>query len=195
MVVLKDVTLIQVGTDARANRAQIEAQSRLLCRRSIQLPAMSSYKEYNRFIIQDLHTHFTTSHCLLIQWDGFPVNLSAWTDDFLKYDYIGAVMWNGYVGNGGFSLRSKAFCEVSAGLDMRVRNAAIRERIGINPKDYDNEDLFLCIERREDMERMGIKFAPIDIADRFSWERSPLRPFYPGSFGIHSPASMEALHL
>ena len=31
-----------------------------------------------------------TPHVLLIQWDGFVVNPSAWSDEFLDFDYVGA---------------------------------------------------------------------------------------------------------
>ena len=32
-----------------------------------------------------------TSHVLVTQWDGFVLDAGAWTDDFLAYDYVGAV--------------------------------------------------------------------------------------------------------
>lgn len=61
-----------------------------------------------------------TDYCLIIHDDGFIVNPHLWTDDFLKYDYIGAPWYLGInrgltwlqdrhnlVGNGGFCIRSK----------------------------------------------------------------------------------------
>ena len=52
-----------------------------------------------------------TSHVLFIHWDSWILDPTAWTDDFLTYDYIGAP-WEWHkdgmtVGNGGFCLRSK----------------------------------------------------------------------------------------
>lgn len=75
--------------------------------------------------IKNLHSRFKTPYCLVIQDDGMPVidNLS----EFLgKYDFIGApIISDGWkrtlayaIGlgsfNGGFSLRSKKFCEYAS---------------------------------------------------------------------------------
>jgi len=38
-----------------------------------------------------LHKYFKTSHCLIVQADSFVVNSSLWSNDFLKYDYIGGL--------------------------------------------------------------------------------------------------------
>ena len=45
---------------------------------------------YSKFIIQDLNRYINTTHCLVIQADGFVLNPHKWQKDFLKYDYIGA---------------------------------------------------------------------------------------------------------
>lgn len=195
MSYLQFVTLAIVASaeDGAAQRAIYESLGGLNYRAVTWIRPLPSYREYNEFIINGLHKEFDTSHVLLIQQDGFPVNPAAWTDDFLQWDYLGAVMWTGHVGNGGFSLRSKRFCEATATLDLSVRDDKERRRFGIDEKDYHNEDLFLCIERRKDLEAMGMKFAPVELADKFSWEMSPMRPLYPGSFGFHSKASMAYL--
>ena len=58
---------------------------------------------YSEFVIRELHKYVDTSHCLLVQWDGYVLNPKSWLPQFLDYDYIGAP-WNGnVVGNGGFS--------------------------------------------------------------------------------------------
>lgn len=73
-----------------------------------------------------LYTRFKTPYVLIIQNDGFP--LRSGLDDFIgKYDFIGApyvgLQWwkrlaarltNYHVQNGGFSLRSRAICEMAA---------------------------------------------------------------------------------
>ena len=79
------------------------------------ISALQSHAEYSHFVAKTLVTHIHTSHVLLVQWDGYVVNQSAWTDEFLQYDYIGA-NWGFHrdayrVGNGGFSLRSKRLIE------------------------------------------------------------------------------------
>lgn len=75
--------------------------------------------------IKNLHSRFSTPYCLVIQDDGFPLKDSL--GDFLgKYDFIGApIISDGWkrtlayaIGlgsfNGGFSLRSRRFCEYAS---------------------------------------------------------------------------------
>lgn len=76
----------------------------------IQIPKIRSKKEYSEWMIKRLGTYeVNTSHILIIQNDGYVLDGTQWDDEFLKYDYAGAV-WpeiDGYnVGNGGFSLRT-----------------------------------------------------------------------------------------
>jgi len=52
-----------------------------------------SYEEYNKFMVYDLHKYIETDYALIVQDDGYVINPDCWTDDFLKYDYIGAA-WN-----------------------------------------------------------------------------------------------------
>jgi hypothetical protein len=132
-----------------------------------------SYEQYNRFIVYELKDYIRTDHVLLIQDDGFVTNPELWTDEFLEYDYIGAV-WPlpqdefSYrtpegelirVGNGGFSLRSKKLLEV-----------ATKENLEWKPYyGYWNEDGFICCHNRSVYERT-CKFAPVNVAMRFSVE-------------------------
>lgn len=70
---------------------------------------VSSNYEAEEFTWYGFYPHIKTSHFLICQWDGWVLNHEAWTDEFLKYDYVGAPWWykDGLnVGNGGFSLRS-----------------------------------------------------------------------------------------
>lgn len=82
---------------------------------------IKSVKEYSYFCLKCLLPFITTSHILIIQYDGFATNPQYWSDEFFDYDYIGAP-WVGRhwdlmankalcVGNGGFSLRSKKLLE------------------------------------------------------------------------------------
>jgi len=93
------------------------------------------YLEYSLFIIYALHHFIKTDFALIVQDDGWLVNIDHWDDQFLNYDYVGApthsakVTRNGATGYlshyeytpylalpdasvevvmcGGFSLRSK----------------------------------------------------------------------------------------
>lgn len=143
---------------------------------------------YSRFLVNEIGDYFTTSHCLHMQWHGFVVNPEAWSDDFLKYDYIGA-RWHFHqpphnVGNGGFSLRSKKYCNVGKDFYLETRAAT---KIA-NPshwqrrlRNYHPEDHICCISRRDYFDDSGIKFAPEDVAMKFSVENEK----YTGSFGFH----------
>ena len=82
-------------------------------------------KVYDRFCSIELSGLFSTTHCIVCQLDGYPINPSQWDESWLKYDYIGAPWPNGWlayhgypfdsrVGNGGFSLRSKRLCDALA---------------------------------------------------------------------------------
>ena len=87
---------------------------------------------YSRDCIKNLYLRFDTPYMLFIHPDGFP--LRSGIEKFVgRYDYIGAPWspadddWIGklllsrknFVGNGGFSLRSRAICEAAASLYNR----------------------------------------------------------------------------
>src|SRR5688572_15957019 len=68
------------------------------------------WRGYNEFIIKELFSYIKTDYVLVTQWDGYVLNGDCWTDEFYKWDFIGA-KWlykdSRNVGNGGFSLRSR----------------------------------------------------------------------------------------
>ena len=137
-----------------------------------QIPALSSRSAYSRFLFSDLLAHASTSHMLVVQWDGFVIQGDCWNPGFLEYDYIGAP-WPQFgdgmaVGNGGFSLRSRRLLE------------ALTE-YGLEPGEP--EDIAICRRLRPVLEaRHSIRFAPIEVARAFAFER--LEPT--GSeFGFH----------
>jgi len=121
--------------------------------------------EYSRFVLKEIGNHIETDHFMCIQYDGMPINNLFWDDSYLNYDYIGAPWsWgplNRRVGNGGFSIRSKK-------LALECQNSAII----FNPNNDNNymEDLHICVMYAEYLESKGIKFAPINLASKFSAE-------------------------
>ena len=140
---------------------------------------INSITDYNNFIVHDLHKHIESEFCMIVQADGHPVNIDAWSDEFLKYDYIGAPWYtqpwhiSKTVGNGGFSIRSKRFLEHSA--DFTYYN-------GIS----EPEDVFLCRTVNEELRESGLRFAPHDVAYKFSVEDLP----YKGQFGFHGKGTI-----
>ena len=130
--------------------------------------------EYSKFIVYELHKYINTEFALIIQEDGFVVNAEQWDGLFLEYDYIGAP-WpipeddfsfkDSYgnlqrVGNGGFSLRSKKLLRLASELDLEWKSYF----------GFYNEDGFFCCHNKHIYEANGCKFAPIDVASKFSFE-------------------------
>ena len=130
-------------------------------------------EEFNKTMIEDLHKHFETTHCLFVQADSFVVNYKLWKDEFLKYDYIGAP-WSDElvinenlvlnvkknpVGNGGFSLRSRKLLQTTAKIDYDSLKFPLK-----------SEDVVICHYLYDKMIEEGIKFAPPKLAAQFSIE-------------------------
>ncbi len=141
-------------------------------------PGLDPYVQYSDFVINQLHKHVLTDYMLIIQWDGYILNPAAWTDDFLKYDYIGAA-WDYSnpedVGNGGFSLRSTKLMRAISQLNLA-------------PSQCMPEDWVICKTHRKYLLKLGFKFAPVELAHRFSVETNSHHPDikYEGQFGFHN---------
>lgn len=117
--------------------------------------------EYSNFILKKLYEYIDTSHCLIIQTDGFIINPDLWNFDWLEFDYIGAPWHGGLVGNGGFSLRSKKILELCSSLCLSKPSKLCNHA----------EDNVICRNFRKELEEnYCIKFAPLDIASKFSQE-------------------------
>jgi ADP-heptose:LPS heptosyltransferase len=139
---------------------------------TVMIPTIKNKKEYSDFCIKELHKHFDTSHCLLVQWDGYILDGEQWKEEFLEYDYIGApwLYTDGRnVGNGGFSLRSKKLQNILANDDS------------IKPL-HPEDDAIARTYRPYLEEKYNIKFADEKLAESFSFE---LREPNQKTFGFH----------
>jgi len=126
--------------------------------------------------------YVNTSHILTVQWDGWVTTPDLWTNEFLNYDYIGAPWpWhepNVRVGNGGFSLRSKKLLDL---LNTERR---------LFPFQLPT-DVAICCLYRPQLESFGIKFAPENLAWRFSVEHgNAIFDLNSPSFGFHDPRNI-----
>jgi hypothetical protein len=163
--------------------------------------SITSIDSYSHYMIFDLYKHVHTSHCLVIQADGFVINPEQWDPLWLTYDYIGAPWeyidhsyldpWGNHhrVGNGGFSLRSKKLLEVplNAYVHFDVNWGNFYKHMNANDT---AEDGCICVHNRHIYEVLGCKFAPIEVASRFSHEKllpetKGIKPF---GFHYHLPA-------
>lgn len=136
----------------------------------VPIPDIGSVAQYSQFMVKQLGAYFSAGHALVVQWDGFITDASRWEPGFLEYDYIGAPWFDQpmSVGNGGFSLRSRRLVEALEQMDT--------------PETHP-EDHVICGRYRPELEnRFSIRFAPLDVASRFSWEAvEPPQP----TFGLH----------
>lgn len=136
---------------------------------------------------------FSSEFCLFQEWDAGVINGAGWSDYFLGYDYIGAPWYfrgtiqepgwppidaNNCVGNGGFSLKSKRWCESIAKIaDEDAGTYAIK-----------SSDRWQCRTAKDRIEALGIRYAPSDLAYRFSCEDR----IYGGQFGYHGKYTIKA---
>ena len=144
--------------------------------RHVEIKPFSSVKDWGEFVVFDLHRHISTSHIVLVHADGFVINPEKWSDDFLKYDYIGApwplpsdnVSFRDYYGNivrmgNSVSLRS-------------LRILQLPEKLGLDwgsaHQSLFHEDGFLCVQSRHILQKHGIEYAPFSVALNFSREKT-----------------------
>ena len=155
-----------------------------------------SLEDYSDFLINHVHKHIDSPFVMFMQRDGYPVNPDAWTDEFFDYDYVGAP-WTSVppyaravdcptgkcVGNGGFSLRSRALMQEVSTYGYNPYDMKYVE--DVNNKG-NNEDVYVCREVRDTLEAKGFKFAPTELASFFSVENS----IYTAQFGFHGPQTL-----
>lgn len=158
-----------------------------------------NWNDYNKFCLVNLINHIETEYVLLIQNDGFVLNANYWTDEYLKYDYLGAPWpmenlknnlprWKivedqfnknkkiYQIGNGGFTLRSKNL--------LSKTKQFYEDNLYTIP-----EDILISIYLREKLEHCGLNFcSDIDFAAKFSCEANVVNgKWYSSnnSFGFH----------
>lgn len=135
----------------------------------VQAPPIKTTKDYSELLLTGLDQYVQGSHVLVIQWDSFVINPQLWSDEFLRYDYIGPV-WPHHpeapVGNGGFSLRSKELLHA-------IQLPGFMKK---HPEDY-----CICGDNKDFLEQKDIKIAPVNIAEQFAVERTHWHP----AFGFH----------
>lgn len=127
-------------------------------------------KGWSEFTIYKLQQYIDTDFALHVHNDGFIVNPDSWTDEFLKYDYIGAP-WpdksfiddfgeNIRVGNGGFCLKSKKLLKIFT--ELNIPWTAYRE--------HWHDDGFISMAHVHELKQNGIKYPDAALAYRFARE-------------------------
>jgi hypothetical protein len=168
----------------------------------IQIPKLS-YKEFNCFCLLNVAQFINTTHALFVQSDGFICNGKNWNDEFYQYDYIGnpwivdketnqfpsfVKSYEDSVGNGGFSLRSKRIMDLVSQFNPEMIKSLVYGGT--------NEDVFISSVARDFLKNNGCKYAPPELAKKFSSAYKIDGDILENSFGFHSPEFVdEALEL
>ena len=104
---------------------------------------VSTMYSYPYFVMRDMQLHLSDyTHTIRFEWDGYPIDFTKWTDDFLDYDLLAEVgSHHRYEGNryglyGGMSLKSKKADKI---LREKVTTEYWKSRID-SGNDY-NEDV------------------------------------------------------
>ena len=177
---LNDVTLVTIETmyHGLAKRAMEETLARLPIKNVLVfsdqdfLPGARHVPiehgdmfSYCQRLLKGIGEHVETSHIIFQQWDAMVHDGNKWQDYFLLNDYIGATWpWRPHgqnVGNGGFSLRSKKLLDALQAPHLQMN---IFGEHGVQ------EDNYISIVWRPELEKLGIEYAPAPVADQFSQE-------------------------
>lgn len=136
---------------------------------TVYIPQLN-WQSYNIFVNRVVPRYIQSDYVMSVHEDGFPISLELWKDDFLNYDYIGAPWSDNVVGNGGFSIESRRLLELKCSMPVEADEFSTAS------------DRLICTSRRAWLEERGIRFAPADLAVRFSTEQTGHGL---SSFGFH----------
>lgn len=141
---------------------------------------------YSIFMLKKAHEYINTKHLLIVQRDGWILNPQSWDNNWLQYDYAGA-LFNQYdlMGVGGFSFRSKALMEsVSTKYPYWDGSESETNRIQQIVGQY--EDGSIAIGLRKQLQKEGFKYMPIEEAGKFCGGGNPNPKYYHSHpFGFH----------
>lgn len=148
--------------------------------RHVIVPDWSVKTEAGTFCYMKSPALVTTDHMIFTEWDGGIRDVGMWDNAFLSYDYIGAPWpgrdkgggWNPpndmRVGNGGFTLWSKRLMDLVAKWPRPMFT-----------------DLHISKDNRRALEAQGMRWAPEEVAYRFSYECGTPEMAEKSSFGFH----------
>lgn len=155
---------------------------------------VDSKESYNLFMLRKLLHYINTQYVLNVETDGYIMNGQYWDDKWLEYDYVGAPWIAGptyasrsRVGNSGCCLRSLKILRIISELSTDDRIREFKQLYYTIPN-----DVFISYFIYDDLISSGMKFAPLDIAARFSTE---VRTEYTvSSFGCHSEPDSDRVY-
>lgn len=149
----------------------------------VEIMPLNSLVAYSIWCLTEMYKHFDTSHCLIVQRDGWIINPQSWNNDWLQYDYIAPLfVQHDDVGSGGFSMRSRRLMEAAAdkigywdGTEDHAQKLQVEKA-----RSYEDGVISL------NMLGMGFNFAPKKEAGSFAAGGNPNKDYYqPHPFGFH----------
>lgn len=177
MIILPNVTLIVIS--GIGHKAEENTQALVLSQRGIefgavkyiQLGEIKNIDSWNKAVIYQLPKYIETSHALLVHGDGYVISPELWNDEWLNYDYIGAP-WPLPTDN--YSFRDEVGDIVRVGNSVSLRSKRLMQRVSKFPWRFyygnSNEDGFISVHHRKELESEGFKYAPLEVAVNFSKE-------------------------
>lgn len=160
---------------------------------------------YSYISLRLIPQHVNTDYDIIIHCDGYPINKHNWTNEFLNYDYIGA-KWihrpqKYNVGNGGFTLRSRKL--YSALLDWMPSYYAedypklreIFQYTSYGRPVIAEDTLICCVFKDYLIQKYNLKWAPPEIADKFSVEDTDDISKITNSFGFRGKQIAKTFNL
>jgi len=83
----------------------------------VKIMPLNSLVAYSVFMLTRFNQYIDTSHCLIVQCDGWILNPQSFDPIWLENDYTGPLyMQYDHCGSGGFSLRSKRIMDHAAAI-------------------------------------------------------------------------------
>ena len=130
--------------------------------------------KFNHFMVYELAPYIQTDFILLVHYDGFVIHPEKWSDEFLKYDYVGSP-WPLPTNDYAYRDSKGNICRVGNSVSLRSRRLLAYpsgHQLPWVPVDdgFYNEDIFLCCHSKNQMEADGLVFAPLEVAVRFGRE-------------------------
>lgn len=149
---------------------------------SIKIIPLNTLIAYSVFMLTRVHEYIDTDNVLIVQRDGWILNVDAWDKKWLELDYIGPLFVQyDRVGSGGFSLRKKWIMKEIAGnspiWDGSQQQAEIMQgKFGLY------EDGVICMSEYSKRFKIGSKEQAADFAQ--GGNRNP-KYFREYPFGWH----------
>jgi hypothetical protein len=124
----------------------------------VQIPRLPNVDQFNILVNKTVPKYLEGEFSCALHEDGAFLDTSLWENEFLRYDFVGAPWRDGVVGNGGFCIESKRFNHEKMKLPPYVPGKIVAS------------DFYVARVHREALLNAGMKFAPADVAERFSTE-------------------------